>query len=96
MNFTSNAKLGFVANGILTIAAATALIGWASHLILAPAPTVTMKEPFAKQDSIRTSNHPQIDHRGVELTQSSVLGTVDCPAVTAREFVALCAMDCQT
>ena len=75
MNFTSNAKLGFVASGILTIAAATALIGWASHLILASAPAVTMHDAFAKQDSIRTTNHLQIDHRGVELTQSSVLGT---------------------
>ena len=75
MNFTSSAKLGFVASAILTIAAATALIGWANHFILAPAPTVTMHDAFAKQDSIRTSHHLQIDHRGVELTQSSALGT---------------------
>ena len=70
MNFTSKAKLGFVAYGILTIAAATALIGWASHLILAPAPIVMMRDTFAKQDSIRTSDRLQINHRGVALTQS--------------------------
>ena len=74
MNFTSNAKLGFVASAILAIAAATALIGWVSHLILAPAPTVTMHDAFARQDSIRTSHHLQIDQRGVKLTQFSVLG----------------------
>jgi hypothetical protein len=70
MNFTSKAKLGFVAYGILTMAAATALIGWASPLLLAPAPIVTMRDTFAKQDSIRTSDHLQINHRGVALTQS--------------------------
>jgi hypothetical protein len=70
MNFTSKVKLGFVACGILITAAATALIGWASHLILAPAPIVTMRDTFAKQDSIRTSDHLQINRRGVALTQS--------------------------
>ena len=75
MNFTSKAKLGLVASGILTIAAATALIGWVSHLNLAPAPTVTMRDAFATQDSIRTSNGLQIDHKGATLTQSPHLQT---------------------
>lgn len=75
MNFTSNGKLGLVASGILAIATATALIGWARHLVLAPAPTVTMHDIFGKPDSIRTSNHLQTNYRSMEHTQSSVLGT---------------------
>jgi len=75
MNFTSKAKLGLVASGILTIVAATTLIGWARHLNLAPAPTLTMRDAFTRQDSIRTRNHQQIDHKGVALTQSPDLRT---------------------
>jgi hypothetical protein len=66
MNFTPNINVGRVFSGFLTITV-VGLIGWVSHVTIAPAPINGTQDTIVAQESFQTSGGPAAIVPAVEL-----------------------------